>query len=142
MSRLNCQRMRLEENNDLFQSLREIDVILCADGRSERTGKSEHEDGKTLNDKHLGGNGIRKGTNQVANEITLEFAGCDRTPENSYAAFQIKEYQRQLYNRTTLLEDMRKSYLRDVVVLQNLMKVLLIISPVHFASSNLFILMG
>jgi hypothetical protein len=142
MSRLSHQRIRLEENNDLTESLREIDLILCADRRSERTGKSGKEDNKPINDENLVENGIRRGTIQVANEIILEFAGYDRTHEDDYAAFQLKEYQRQLYNRTTLLEDMRKSYLRDVVVLKNLMKVLLIISPAHFASSNMFVLIG
>lgn len=124
MSKLNNQRIRLEENNDLTESLRELDLILSAENSSERTSKCENEDDKSFSHDRPIESGIRRGTIQNANEVVLEFAGCDRTPQDGYAAFQIKEYQRQLFNRTTLLEEMRKSYLRDVVVLKNLMKVL------------------
>ena len=50
----------------------------------------------------------------------LERAGL---AEDEYARMQLKDYQQRLFKRTTLLEEMRKSYLRDVVVLKNLMKV-------------------
>lgn len=43
--------------------------------------------------------------------------------EDEYAKMQLKDYQQRLFTRTTLLEDMRKAYLRDVVLLKNIMKV-------------------
>lgn len=130
MSRLNYQRIRLKEDNDLAESLISLDLI-CADDSSkgsdncEDKGKDKDKDKVSSNDDI--GNGVRIGSIQIANEGILGYTGCAQTPDGSYAAFQIREYQRQLFNRTTLLEDMRKSYLRDVVVLKNLMKVLLII---------------
>ena len=44
--------------------------------------------------------------------------------ENKNLKMQVKDYQRRLFQRTTMLEDMRKAYLRDVVILKNIMKVI------------------
>ena len=44
--------------------------------------------------------------------------------ENKNLKMQVKDYQRRLFQRTTMLEDLRKAYLRDVVILKNIMKVI------------------
>ena len=46
------------------------------------------------------------------------------TLEKEYLKMQVKDYQQRLFQRTTMLEEMRKSYLRDVVVVKNIMKVI------------------
>jgi hypothetical protein len=61
----------------------------------------------------------------TANNKVSAIPEPETAEDEVYKLLQLKDYQQRLYKRTVLLEEMRKSYLRDVVILKNLMKELL-----------------
>ena len=112
----------LNRDDELELALQELDN-LSSDGQSEK-GSSWEDDDDTVDDDEK--EDIPKPKTDVlekADIIPVKITERSNVTVDEYTKLQVKEYQRQLFNRTSLLEEMRKSYLRDVVVLKNLMKV-------------------
>ena len=112
----------INRDDELELALQELDN-LSVDGQSEKG--SSWEDDDDTGDEDDKEDVLEPLTDVLQNADIIPVKSTERSnvAVDEYTKLQVKEYQRQLFNRTTLLEDMRKSYLRDVVVLKNLMKV-------------------
>ena len=109
-------------DDELELALQELDN-LSVDGQSEKGSSWEDDDDSGDDDDKENVLEPMIDVLQKLDIIPIKSTERSNVAVDEYTKLQIKEYQRQLFNRTILLEDMRKSYLRDVVVLKNLMKV-------------------
>ena len=109
------------EKGELNDALNELDN-LSVGSNDEREDERNHWEGEDEDNSDEGevAEGEKDEKTNLLNAKALERYGA---AEEEYAKMQLKDYQQRLFVRTTLLEDMRKAYLRDVVVLKNLMKV-------------------
>ena len=109
------------EKGELKNALNELDNLSVGsnDEREDERNHWEGEDEDNSDEGEVAESEKDEKTN-LLNAKALERYGA---AEEEYAKMQLKDYQQRLFVRTTLLEDMRKAYLRDVVVLKNLMKV-------------------
>jgi hypothetical protein len=110
---------------ELAENLRELDQLSENEEEEDEDDDSENsEEVDYIDDDDDGEDAIQGSHVTASKKVSVAVVEPDpETEENSL--LQLKDYQQRLYKRNVLLEEMRKSYLRDVVVLKNLMKELL-----------------